>query len=190
MPPKIKYSREEIIDKAFAIAKQEGLSNITIRKVAERLKSSVAPIYVNFESIDDLTQAVVEKTLAISQEILAEQSSGHPFKDIGLASLRFAKDYPVLFRDLALNQSKYMQNNRQEMNSMLVEEMKNDRDLEGFTEEELLDILVKMEIFQTGLSLMVSNGLVIEEKAIKLLEDTATDVVLASRIRAESKSGV
>lgn len=183
MPPTKKYSREEIIDRAFEIAKQEGISNITIRKVAEKLKSSVAPIYVNFESVNELTQAVLKKTFAISQEILAEQSTGHPFKDIGLASLRFAKEYPVLFRDLALNRNTYMQDNRQDMDSMLVEEMKNDPELEGFTEGELLNILLKMEVFQTGLSLMVCNGLINEEKAIELLGDTATDVILAGKSR-------
>ncbi len=187
MPPKNKYSKEQIIDNAFEIAKEEGIGSITIRKVAKKLKSSVAPIYVNFESIDGLIQAVVEKTFAISKQIIDEQSSGNPFQDIGLASLRFAKEYPVLFRDLAINQNKYMENNSQDMDYMIVEQMKQDPELEGFTEEELLNILLKMKIFQTGLSFMVCNGLLDEEKAIKLLLDSATDVICATQMQKENK---
>lgn len=63
MAPKKKYSKQQIIDAAFEIAKEEGMSSITIRKVAEHLGSSIAPIYVNFNTIDDLTEAVMQKSL-------------------------------------------------------------------------------------------------------------------------------
>ncbi|MDW7650276.1 MAG: TetR/AcrR family transcriptional regulator [Bacillota bacterium] len=188
MPPKKKFSREQIIAVSFEIARTEGIGSITIRKVAEKLKSSIAPIYVNFKNVDELIQAVIKKTFAISQQILDQQCSGNAFEDIGLASLQFAREYPVLFRDLVINQNDYLENYDQDMGPVLIEQMKDDPDLEGFTEEELLTILLKMRIFQTGLSVMVSNGLLgeKEENAAELLREAAQDVICAARMRKNS----
>ena len=52
MAPKKKYSKEKIIDSAFEVARIEGIDSITIRKVAEKMGSSIAPIYVNFNEQD------------------------------------------------------------------------------------------------------------------------------------------
>ncbi|MCC5910765.1 MAG: TetR/AcrR family transcriptional regulator [Clostridiaceae bacterium] len=191
MPPKKIYTREQIIDIAFEIARVVGTKNITIRKVADKLGSSIAPIYVNFKDVDELIQEVVKKTFEVSKEILDAQCSGNPFQDIGLASLRFAKEYPVLFRDIVINQNHYIKNSVEDLDYILIEEMKKDTELQGFSEDELKNILLKMRVFQTGLSVMVSNGLLSDdfddEDAVQLLNSTATDIVCAARLRREGK---
>lgn len=187
MPPKKKFTKEQIIDAAFEIARIEGIDSITIRKVAEKLGSSIAPIYVNFENVDELIREVVTKTVDISKQLLAEQNTGNPFRDIGIASLRFAKEYSVLFRDFVMKQNDYMKDYNQGMGNDLIEQMKKDPELEGFTDEELVNILFKMKIFQTGLSVMSANGLLPEhfneEQVIEILDSTAVDVIVAARLR-------
>lgn len=187
MPPKKKFSKEQIIDTAFEIARVEGFDSITIRKVAEELGSSIAPIYVNFNDVDELTREVVKKTFYISNQILTEQDTGNPFHDIGMASLRFAKEYSVLFRDLVMKQNDYMNDYDQEMDNALVEQMKLDPELEGFNDIELKNILLKMRIFHVGLSVMVANGLLSEdfddERMAEMLESTASDVIAAARLK-------
>jgi AcrR family transcriptional regulator len=185
MPPKTQFTKEQIIEAAFEIARSEGLEAITIRKVAQKLGSSIAPIYVNFQHVDELVQAVVYKTFAIGQQLLAEQDTGDPFLDLGVASLRFAREYSQLFRDLVLKTNRFMSNYDQEMGPMLIEHMKKDPNLSGFSDEELKQILLKMRIFQLGLSVMIANGLLPEdfdeEKSIQILEATARDVITAAR---------
>jgi AcrR family transcriptional regulator len=189
MAPKSKFTKEQIVDAAFEIAKTEGIDRITIRKVAERLGSSIAPIYVNFKEVDELTQEVIKKTFAISKQLLMEQNSGHPFHDIGVASLRFAKEYSVLYRDLVMKKNSYMNEQDDEM-GILVELMKQDPQLEGLTDGELITILLKMKIFQTGLSVMVANGLLPddfdEEKMIHILNGTAMDIIAAAQMRKKT----
>ncbi|MNJ38496.1 Bacterial regulatory protein, tetR family [compost metagenome] len=187
MPPQTKFSKEEIIQAAFEIAKVEGLDQITIRKVANRLGSSIAPIYVNFTSVEELIQAVIGKISELSREILREQDTGNPFHDIGVASLRFAKEYSVLFRDLVMKRNDHMKDSDQDMATLLVEQMRGDSDLAGFTDEELRLILLKMKIFQLGLSVMIANGLLpdsfSEEQAIAMLDSAAADVIAGARLR-------
>src|SRR5690554_3237695 len=190
MPPKSKFTKEQIIDAAFNIAKAEGIDNISIRKVANQLGSSIAPIYVNFETVDELMEEVIKKTHAISNEILREQNTGNPFYDIGLASLRFAKEYSVLFRDLVMKPNNYIQTLNQELGEDLVDQMENDPDLEGLSKEELSTLLLKMRVFQTGLSVMVANGIfpkeVTDEQIVQLLMETGSDIITATKNRSES----
>lgn len=191
MPPRPKFSKEQIIDSAFHIAKTEGLDKVTIRKIADHLGSSSAPIYVNFNDVDEVKRAVIHKVVELSQQMLQEHQSGNPFRDIGIASLKMAMEYPVLIRDFALKPNEYLKNYDQEMVRELVNMMQKDPGLEDFTEEELMAILLKMRIFQTGLTLMAANGLQPEEfdfdQMIKLLDSVAEDVVMAARIRKGEK---
>lgn len=94
MPPKKKITREQLVETALAIANEEGLGNITIRKIANRLECSIAPIYVNFKDVEELKQEVVAQAMAISKALILEQNSGDPFLDIGIASVILQKDIP------------------------------------------------------------------------------------------------
>lgn len=185
MPPKKKYTKKQIVEQAFEIAKEEGIEEITIRKVAEKLNSSTAPIYVNFDNADALIKEVVKKTFALGEQLIKEADSGNKFKDIGLASLHFAQQYPVLFRDLIMNQKDYMADYDQLLGNHLIEEMKEDANLKDFCESDLKTILVKMRIVHTGLAVMVANGLLGDsfsaEEEEELLNSLAQDIVQAAK---------
>ncbi|GAK02194.1 transcriptional regulator, TetR family [Geomicrobium sp. JCM 19037] len=187
MPPKNKFSKDQIVEAAFAIAEKEGIDGITIRKVADQLGSSIAPIYVNFTDVDALKQAVIGQVVNVSHRLLAEETSRSPFANIGVASLRFAKEYPVLFKDFVMNQNDYLQDYDEGMGDVLIDQMRDDPELQEFTNEELQDILFKMRTFQTGFSVMVANELFLKEfdmdKMIEMMDSTAEDVVRAARLR-------
>lgn len=185
MAPKKKFSRDMIVAAAFDIAKVDGIDHITIRRVAEKMESSIAPIYVNFTDVDELKRAVLNKIHEVSQQMLMTQYSPDPFLNIGIASLKFAKEYSVLYRELIMN-NRYLLDVQPQMGNIL-ELMKQSTDLDGFTDEEIMGILFKMSIFQMGLSIMDVNGLLPEgfneEKLIELMESTGNDVIAATRMR-------
>lgn len=189
MPPKKRFSAEQIVEAAFSIAKSEGMDSISIRKVAEQLGSSIAPIYVNFSDVEELKRAVVQRISQIGQQMIDKQNTGSPFDDIGMASLQFAMEFPLLFRDLVLKPNDYLQHYDQDMGNELVTHMKKDPELAGFTDEELRIILLKMRVFQTGLAVMAINGqlpIAADLKSMKeLLDSAAEDVMLAARLRKQ-----
>lgn len=186
MGPKIKFTKEHIIDIAFEIAKTEGIDSITMRKIAEKMGSSVAPIYVNFKNNNELIEALIERVISISQQLLIEENTGNPFQDMGRASLRFAMEYSVLFRDLVIKNNIYMKDYDEKMMPSLIIEMKKDPELEDFTEDELKTILLKMRIFQLGLSIMVANDLLPEDyeeqDLVDILSSAANDVIRSARL--------
>lgn len=189
-PPK-KFSKQEIIQAAFDIARKEGLDAITIRKVAKQLGSSIAPIYVNFKNVEELIQAVIEHTKEVAKQLVLEQNSGHPFRDIGIGGIKFAKQYSVLYRDLIMKENPHMKDNEENL-QFAIGQMKKDPRLQGLSDEELKDIILKMDIFHTGLAVKTANGLlpdfVTEEKMIEMLDSVAEEIVLAKFIKKEKNS--
>lgn len=186
MGPKTKFTREQIIDAAFKIAETEGIDNVTMRKIAEEMGSSVAPIYVNFRDTNELIEALIGRIISVSRQLFSEERTGDPFADMGRASLRFAMEYKVLFRDLVMKNNGYLKSYDEKMLPALIEEMKKDPEMEGFTGDELKTILLKMRIFQLGLSIMAANDLLPnhygKQDLMNILASTAEDVILSARL--------
>ncbi|MEF7440208.1 TetR/AcrR family transcriptional regulator [Paenibacillus lautus] len=186
MAPKTKFTKQDIVLAAFDIAKTDGIESITIRKVAERLGSSIAPIYVNFNDVQDLLQQVVERALQVARGMIMEQQSGQPFRDIGMASLRFAKEYPVLYRDLMMKDNPHMKNTPEQL-AEVIGLMRHDPELAEFSDQELQSILLNMQVFQTGLCVMVANDLftknVDDEQMINMMDEAAEAFIRAAHAR-------
>lgn len=61
MPPKAKFTREEIIETAFQLARSDGLEKITARELGKRLGSSARPIFTVFESMEEVKAEVIAR---------------------------------------------------------------------------------------------------------------------------------
>ena len=57
MPPKVKITKEDIINTALSLVRQEGVSAINARCVAAALGCSTQPVFSNFESMEQLQRA-------------------------------------------------------------------------------------------------------------------------------------
>lgn len=188
MAPKTKFDRESVINTAFDIASKEGFSAVTARSIAKRLGSSVAPIYVNFETLDDLIDEVVKRVFSLSENMLKAQEGRSYFEKVGKASLEFAKRYPVFFRELLLKPNKYTAS-YEETEDLILYEMSKDNELKGLDKKELKLLLLKMRIFQLGLSTMAANSSIPSwiksEEFDSLLFNTADELIYASKKRKD-----
>ncbi|HII79400.1 MAG TPA: TetR/AcrR family transcriptional regulator, partial [Methanosarcina sp.] len=178
--------KEAIVEAAFAIAKEEGFAGITARSVAKRLRCSVAPIYLNFGTIDDLIKAVVERVFALLDEMLKKQKGPDLFENIGKASLVFAREYPVLFRELVMQKNPYMAS-YETVQEAMVKALAEDENMRGLTYDERKRLLLKMRIFQTGISVMAANGhlpsWLDDQAAEALLMETGEDLLRIQQIK-------
>ena len=186
MTPKTKFDQDTIVRAALEIAKEKGFAGITARNVAKRLNASVAPIYVNFATVDELVEAVIKRVFALSETLLAHQEGENLFERIGKASLAFAREYPVLFRELSIQPNPYMASYETIENS-LIEALANDASMKDWTPAERKRLLLKMRVFQTGLSVMIANGHVPAgldaHDFDALLMETGDDVLLAHQVK-------
>ena len=63
MPPKAKFTKEQIIAAGLDIIRVEGLENLSARAIGKKLGSSACPIFTVFENMDEV-QAEVKKAAA------------------------------------------------------------------------------------------------------------------------------
>lgn len=104
MPPKAKFTREQIIEAAVAVTKEKGISAVTAREVGKQLGTSSSPVFVAFESMDDLKNEVYNEVKNQYFQYINEGLNYTPvFKAFGFRMIQFAKEYPNLFKVLFIN---------------------------------------------------------------------------------------
>ncbi|MFR7591880.1 MAG: TetR/AcrR family transcriptional regulator [Longibaculum sp.] len=106
MPPKAKFSREEIIDVALMIVKKNGFSRLTARSLGEQLGSSSRPIFTVFENMEEVQQEVMKAAKNIYKEYIQKGLSQKiPFKGVGMQYILFSIEEPKLFQLLFMKQN-------------------------------------------------------------------------------------
>lgn len=106
MPPKPKFTREEIIAAALNLAAEKGIKALTSRELGAVLGSSARPIFTVFKSMDEVLNEV--KSAAMSRyEEYAKKAEGYTpiFKQLGLQMVLFAKEQPKLFQLLFMSEN-------------------------------------------------------------------------------------
>lgn len=99
MPPKAKYSREEIIEKAFEIAREKGIDEVTAREVAKALGTSSSPIFTAFKNMEEVQNEVRRLAMNKFEGFISDALNYTPaFKYVGMKMIEFAKREPKLFQ--------------------------------------------------------------------------------------------
>ena len=103
MPPKVKITREEIINVAVELVRASGDGALNARAIATALNCSTQPVFSNFATMEKLREAVIvaayERYLGFIQNEI--ESERYPqYKAFGMAYVRFAKEERELFKFL------------------------------------------------------------------------------------------
>lgn len=101
MPPKCRFTREEIIQAALDLTAEKGVGALTARGLAQRLGSSAKPIFGLFANMEEVQQEVVKAANLRYQEYLRQDMSAGrypPYKASGMAYIRFAREQRELFK--------------------------------------------------------------------------------------------
>ena len=105
MPPKPKFTREEIAATALAIVKEEGVSALTAREVGKRLGTTVSPIFTVFTNMEDLKWAARELAMKEFEEYISDFQEYTPaFKRIGMKMVSYAIHEPELYKLLFMQE--------------------------------------------------------------------------------------
>lgn len=107
MPPKCKFTREEIIEAAMGILREEGFKAITARALGDRLGSSSKPVFSVFRNMEEVQEEVKRAAREVYNQYVQEGLSHQPaFKGVGEQYIRFAGSEPELFRLLFMTEQK------------------------------------------------------------------------------------
>lgn len=99
MPPKAKFTREEIIAAGLEIAREKGMKAVTAREVGKYLGTSSSPVFVAFQNMDELNEAIRAAAIKEYNEYIADAVNYTPmFKAFGFRLVEFARTQPNLFQ--------------------------------------------------------------------------------------------
>ena len=98
MPPKSKFTKEEVVAAAVDIAERDGIDALTARTLASLLGSSARPIFTVYNSMDEVIGEVMIAVRKLYTEYVEAGLRETPaFKGVGTAYIKFAVEHPKLF---------------------------------------------------------------------------------------------
>lgn len=173
MAPIRKFNRDDIINIGYNIAKKEGLESINARRVAKELNSSVQPIFHNFANMEELKNEVVAKIYSTYQEYMLKGSKEEKsYKGMGLAYIKFAKDYPSFFKILFMSESKLSPMSFIQNDDVGNGILKEGQIFSGLSIEDQKKFHLKVWIFTHGIATMIATKTV--EFSDNQIEDILT----------------
>lgn len=105
MPPKFKFTKQQIIDTGIEMVRTAGIESITARSMAETLQSSSRVLFSHFDNMDELLKAIKDEAKQIyNARIEMVLKHEEAFRAVGTAYIVFAIQEPKLFQLLFMNE--------------------------------------------------------------------------------------
>lgn len=105
MPPRAKYTREEITQAALSVVRASGIDSLTARSLGDCLGSSARPIFTVFQNMEEVQKAVVDAAKEVYKTYIEKGLASTPaFKGVGTQYITFAMQEPKLFQLLFMRE--------------------------------------------------------------------------------------
>lgn len=99
MPPKPKYTKEQIVAAALRIVSQQGAAALTAKELAHALNTSTTPIFTVFDSMQDVQDEVRRAAMQRFEAYAHTKRVDIPvFKQVGMQMISFAREEPRLYQ--------------------------------------------------------------------------------------------
>lgn len=159
MPPKCKFTREEIIQTALDMTRRSGIESVTARALGEKLGSSSRPIFSLFQSMQEVHQEVMLAANVLYQEYLKQDMSEgrYPvYKAGGIAYIRFAKEERELFKLLFMRDrsNEHITDDSEELREFTQIIMQNT----GLSEQDAFMFHLEMWVYVHGIATMIATS--------------------------------
>ncbi len=182
MPPKFKFTREQIIDSAVNVVRKNGMSALTARALAAELGSSAKPIFGLFQNMEEVQSEVMSAANALYQSYIQNgmaDSKYPPYKASGMAYIQFAKEEKELFKLLFMRDrtGEKIEENREEIRPILNIIMKN----LGISEDEAYLFHLELWLYVHGIATMIATNYL--EWDIDFIDKALTDAYQGLKVR-------
>ena len=105
MPPKIKTSRETIIEAGYRIADREGIENLNCRAIAAEIGCSTQPVFSRFPNMDELKEAIFQYAcVQLEESIQNNDATGNSLMDVSVLNLvELARNHKNIYKLIYLS---------------------------------------------------------------------------------------
>ena len=189
MPPKTQFTKEAIINTALKITEEEGLKALSARKIAEKMGSSIAPIYTTFKTMADLEREIFKEIKDILLDYTNKSYTEIPSLNIGVGYIFFAREHKKLF-EIFFHKGSQFKDVFKDFYMYIDNRFKELPFFKDLTNEEREKLLGKLWIMTHGMACLASVGLLkddSDEKIISILNDAGGDLIGATILKSESE---
>lgn len=119
MARKESFMKDDIRNAAFNMAKEQGIEEVTARKLAAYIGCSTQPIFRNYENMEDCLNDVYSDALSFFDGFYERFESGShiPFVNLGMCYIAFAEKEPNIFKYLFMSKNTHDMNLYSMLNS-------------------------------------------------------------------------
>ena len=105
-------TKDKIGETAFALAKKEGIENVTARKLAAQIGCSTQPIFRVYANMSELYAEIYQKAISNFGDYYENYKSevDTPFLHLGLAYINYARDESKLFQGTVVKEDRSLMN--------------------------------------------------------------------------------
>lgn len=155
--PKQKLTRDMVVEAAFAIARDEGMENVLVKRLAEKLNCSTQPIYSYAKNMDELRLTVEQEALKFIDRFVRQRIDPDDlFRSIGRAHIALCQEEPHLFKIFILQSRSGIQHLKELSGEENGVDLYIARQL-GISTENARELHLNMLIFTTGLGLIYTS---------------------------------
>lgn len=179
MPPSEKVSSADIVHAAVKVVEKEGIEALTARRVAAELKVSTAPVYRNFDSMEELGAAAMKEARDMLLGYTTGKYTERVFLNIGTGIALFAREHPRLYQALFLETARFEEVVTGFLDRVS-EIMKSDPRFTKLERKRRAHLLQVMWTYTHGLASLLAVGLAKEtsqEAIIRSLDAVGTAVI-------------
>ena len=99
MPPKAKFTKEQITKAALGVVSEKGAQALTAKELGAALGTSTTPIFTVFNSMQEVQDEVMLAAMERFEEYAHKAAHIKPvFKQVGMQMILFAKEEPKLYQ--------------------------------------------------------------------------------------------
>lgn len=184
LPPKQKFTKEEIINTAFNLVRRDGITALTARGLGVELGTSSRPIFTAFRNMEEVQQETMQAARALYNRYVEKGFKEEiAFRGVGMQYLRFAKEESHLFELLFMTSGETAFH----LNEILpVIDDNSDKILNsiqepyGLSREDSYKLYQALWIFTHGIACLYVTGVsrLSEEEASELLTEVFTGLII------------
>jgi AcrR family transcriptional regulator len=159
MPPRVKVTKQDIIQAGLELVRQQGQEALNARALAQAMGCSTQPIFSNYPSMEALRQDIIAAGEEIYQKYIAEGLKNPkypPYKGCGMAYIDFARRERQLFKLLFMRDrtGEAIAEDRESIREILQLIQKNT----GLSEDEAYRFHLELWIYVHGFGVMLATG--------------------------------
>ncbi|MDF7669129.1 MULTISPECIES: TetR/AcrR family transcriptional regulator [unclassified Lactobacillus] len=181
MARKKEIGRDKILNIAYKMIIRDGVESLTARNIAKEGHFSTQPIYLEFSSMDELKEEVLDRIAENLQDnVLQKEYTGKPLIDMDLSYIDYAQKHQNLFRATFVEGklgSKRISNMLIDLGVKKFNEQYQDTD---YDEEKIVNIVVANWITTIGIASLLVNEIATfsQTQVINVLTAQINDAIL------------